>query len=94
MEQRKYPRKEIDLEVELSYLDAEPVIVHTRDISEGGLFLIMDSVEKRPVIGELVYVSLVGESANRETLPESAAVVVHQDAMGIGLAYVEMELDD
>ena len=93
MELRKYPRKEIDLEVELSYQDAEPVIVHTRDISQGGMFLFLNDIEIRPVIGELVYVKLVGESAMKETLPESVAVVVHQDTSGIGLAYVEMELD-
>ncbi|MCW8909985.1 MAG: PilZ domain-containing protein [Gammaproteobacteria bacterium] len=94
MELRKYPRKNIDLEVELSYPEEVVVIVHTRDISDGGMFLILDGVESPPVIGELVHVKLVGESAIKETLPESAAVVVHTDATGIGLAYVEIELDD
>ena len=93
MELRKHPRKDIDLEVELSYPDAEPVIVHTRDISDGGMFLILDGLEQKPGIGELVNVKLVGESAKKETLPESAAVVVHKDSLGIGLAYVEIELD-
>ena len=94
MDLRKHPRKDIDLEIELSYPDAEPVIVHTRDISDGGMFLILEGVEKPPVIGELVHVKLVGESAKKETLPESAAVIVHKDAVGVGLAYVEIELDD
>ena len=94
MDLRKHPRKDIDLEIELSYPDAEPVIVRTRDISDGGMFLILDGVESPPVIGELVHVKLVGESAKKETLPESSAVIVHKDAVGVGLAYVEIELDD
>lgn len=94
MEKRRYPRKEIDLEVELSSPDADPVIVHTKDISDGGMFLLIGEAEGRPMIGELVHVRLVGESAEKQTLPESAAVVVHTDSVGIGLAYVEMELDE
>ena len=49
MELRKHPRKNIDLEVELSYPE-EVVIVHTRDISDGGMFLILDGVKSPPVM--------------------------------------------
>ena len=31
---------------------------------------------------------------DQETLPENAAVVVHKDSTGIGVAYVKMELDE
>ncbi|MDH5766224.1 MAG: PilZ domain-containing protein [Gammaproteobacteria bacterium] len=93
MDKRKYQRKEIDLEVELSYPDISPMIVHTRDVSAGGMFILLDNAEKRPIIGEMVHVKLVGESAAQEVLPESAAIVVHQDPTGVGLAYIEMELD-
>ena len=70
------------------------MIVHTRDISDGGMFRILEGVESPPVIGERCHVKLVGESATKETLPESAAVIVHKDTIGVGLAYVEIELDD
>ncbi len=92
---RKSPRKEIDLEVELSSPGVQAQIVHTRDISDGGMFLTMNETDNIiPAIGEVVELKLVGESVAKETLSESAAVVVHRSATGIGLAYVKMELDD
>jgi len=91
---RKSVRKDIDLEIELSSPDVETQIVHTRDISDGGMFLHMNETDNViPTIGEVVELRLVGESSAKETLAESAAVVVHRLTTGIGLAYVKMELD-
>jgi len=92
---RQSERKEIDLEVELSSHEVEAQIAHTRDISDGGMYLFMNENDHIvPAIGEVVELRLVGASADRETLPESAAVVVHKANTGVGLAYVKMELDD
>ncbi len=91
-EKRKHPRRPVELEVELSYPSGDVKTVKTRDVSEGGLFLILDKLEK-PVLGELVGVKLVGDSADEEVFPSEEAVVVRYAADGIGLAFIEIEVD-
>ena len=93
MENRKSPRRNVILEVELSFPSGDKQIVSTRDISDGGIFLILDQLD-RPILGELLGVKLVGDSAEKETLPGTDAVVVHQDQEGIGLAFIQIELDE
>lgn len=93
MEHRKSPRRQVILNVELTYPDGATQVVSTRDLSDGGMFLILDKLH-RPILGELVGVQLVGESAEKETLPGSEAVVVHQESEGIGLAFIQMDFED
>ncbi|MCW9013347.1 MAG: PilZ domain-containing protein [Gammaproteobacteria bacterium] len=90
MDKRKFPRKEVILEVELGYQTGDIQVVHTRDISDGGLFVILEDVNK-PVIGEVVNVKLVGESAGLEVFPSAEAIVVRHEQSGIGLAFIEMD---
>ena len=92
-EKRKYPRRSVELNVELSYPSGDVKTVKTRDISEGGLFLILDELEK-PVLGEVVGVKLVDESAGKEVFPSDEAVVVRYAPDGVGLAFIEIEVDD
>ncbi len=80
------------LDIELGYPSGKNVIVTSRDISEGGLFLNMEN--DLPVLGEVVSVRLIGDSVGREIFPSDEAVVVHKEADGIGIAFIEMELDD
>jgi hypothetical protein len=93
MDNRKSPRRDIILDIELSYPSGDKQIVSTRDISDGGVFLILDQLD-RPVLGELVGVKLVGDSIEKEILPGTDAVVVHQEPQGIGLAFIQIELDE
>lgn len=95
MDNRKFTRKNITLSVRLTYPAGETQVVHTRDISDGGLFLILDKL-KRPIIGELVTVELMDAPENSESLPSSEAVVVRQEASGIGLSFIVMDfaMDD
>lgn len=90
MDKRKYPRRPVELDIELSYPSGEIITVKTRDISEGGLFLVLDDRDK-PMLGEVIGLTLVGESAGRETLPSAEAVVVHRAGDGIGVAFIVME---
>ena len=92
-DKRKHPRRPAVLDVELSYPSGEIKTVKSRDISDGGLFLVMDSRDK-PVIGELIGVKLTGDSARQETLPSGEAVVVHLAADGIGVAFIEMDFEE
>jgi hypothetical protein len=91
-DKRKYPRRPVVLNVELSYPSGEIKTVKSRDISEGGLFLVMEG--DSPVLGEVVGIRLTGDSVGEETLPSAEAVVVHKNADGIGVAFIEMEFDD
>ena len=92
-EKRKHPRRAVVLDVELSYPSGETKSVQSRDISAGGLYLVMEPRD-RPILGEMIGVKLVGESAHRETLPSAEAVVVHQTPDGIGVAFIEIEFDE
>ena len=91
-DKRKYPRRPVVLDVELSYPSGETIGVQSRDISDGGLFLVLDNRDK-PLLGEIIGVRLTGDSAEKETLPSSEAVVVHQAADGIGVAFIVMEFE-
>ncbi|HEX5635979.1 MAG TPA: PilZ domain-containing protein [Gammaproteobacteria bacterium] len=93
IESRRSPRQLIHLDVELTYPTGERHQAVTRDISDGGMFILISS-ELRPVLGELVLLRLVGRSIEKITLPATEAVVVHTAPQGIGLAYIFIEIDD
>ena len=92
-DKRRYPRRPVELDIELSYPSGQIHVVKSRDISEGGLFLVIDSASQ-PIIGEVLRIKLLGDSASKESLPSEEAVVVHQASDGIGVAFIEMELDE
>lgn len=93
-EQRKHPRRELHLEVELGFPSGEKQIVRTRDISEGGVFVVLDKL-RRPVIGEVVTVKLNDSAEDTgEVFPSQDAVVVRQEEGGVGLAFIELNFGD
>ena len=90
-EQRKHPRRELHIEVELGFPSGEKQIVRTRDVSEGGVFLVLDKL-RRPVIGEVVTVTINENGRQTELVfPSNDAVVVRQEEGGIGLAFIELD---
>jgi len=93
-EQRKYPRRKVHLEVELGFPSGEKQIVRTRDVSEGGVFVVLDKMHL-PVIGEVVTVKLNDtEKETGEIFPSQEAVVVRQEEGGVGLAFIELDFSD
>ncbi len=93
-EQRKYPRRELHIEVELGFPSGEKQIVRTRDVSEGGVFLVLDKL-RRPIIGEVVTVKICDNGQHKEMVfPSNDAVVVRQEEGGIGLAFIELDFAD
>ena len=86
---RKYPRKEIHVDVHLSFLDNEPVDVHTRDISEGGMFLILDDTSAYP-LGEMVNLRY-NDPIHDNTNTEKDAIIVRVADDGLGVAFVELD---
>ncbi len=89
MEQRQSPRRPVRLDIQITYPTGESHQVVSRDISDGGIFLILER-SSQPLIGELIYLEISGESSG-ETLPGTEAIVVHQTPEGMGLAFIEIK---
>ncbi len=95
-EKRKFPRQTLHVEVELGFPSGEKQVVRTRDVSESGVFLVLDKL-RRPVIGEVVTVKLTSDDSKKipeNLFPSSDAVVVRQEEGGIGLAFIELDFGD
>ena len=90
-ELRKHPRRIIHLEVELGFPSGEKKTVRTQDISDGGVFLVVDKL-RRPIIGEVVEVRIINDDQSTGvTFPSNDAVVVRQEESGIGVAFIELD---
>ena len=93
-EKRKYTRRDARFEVELGLPSGDIRLAGTRDVSDGGVFIILDQ-SQRPVIGEVVTVKLTESPQNvGESFPSSDAVIVRQEEEGVGLAFIELDFDD
>jgi len=91
-ELRKHPRRVVHLDVELKFPSGDKKMVRTQDLSEGGVFLIVDKL-RRPIIGEVVEVRLIDEEKESEhVFPSNDAIVVRQEEGGIGLAFIELDI--
>ena len=86
---RQFPRKEIQIEVELSFLEDTAHTLTTRNISQGGLFLQLKDTEHYPM-GEMVNLHYKNPLNNFEETTKDGVVVRHSDD-GIAIAFVEME---
>jgi len=85
---RRYPRKQIKVSVELTFLDEPYAIVNTRNISEGGMFIEVNAEVKFP-IGEMVNVHYL-DPLNDDTDTYKDAIIVHIADDGIGICFIEM----
>jgi len=90
MEQRQSPRRPVRLDVQIGIPSGETFQANSRDISEGGMFLLM-SREQQPRIGEMVSLRVIDGSG--EALPSTEAIVVHRLDDGIGIAFIHIEED-
>ena len=86
---RKVPREEIQIEVELSFLEDSSRTVITRDMSEGGLFMRLKDTGHYPM-GEMVNLRFKNPMADFEDTEKDAIIVRHTD-VGIAVAYVEID---
>ena len=86
---RRFPRQEIQIEVELSFLEDNARTVITRDMSEGGLFLRLTDNEHDPMgeMGNLRFKDPMSDFVNTE---KDGIIVRHTDD-GIAVAYVEID---
>ncbi|MFW2373461.1 MAG: PilZ domain-containing protein [Gammaproteobacteria bacterium] len=90
MEQRQSPRRPVRLDVQIGIPSGETFQVSSRDISEGGMFLMMSPLQQ-PTIGEMVSLQVIDDSP--EHLPSTEAIVVHRLDDGIGVAFIHIEED-
>ena len=86
---RQFPRKEIQIEVQLSFLGETPRTVITHDVSEGGLFMRLKDTDAYPM-GEMVNLRFKDPLADFEDTEKDAIIVRHADD-GIAVAYIEID---
>ncbi len=86
---RRYPRKEIEIEVELRFLEDNTRTLITRNMSEGGLFMPMNNTEHYP-LGEMVSLRFKNPLDNYIEIQKDA-IIVRLDDDGIAVAFVEID---
>jgi hypothetical protein len=86
---RQFPREDIQIEVELSFLEDESRTVITRDMSQGGLFLCLKDHEHYPM-GEMVNLNYKDPFSDYTPIEKDAVIVRHTDD-GIAVAFVEID---
>lgn len=87
-ENRKHLRIGLIVEIELTLPDVGLINVRTRNISDGGLYLVLDDIELPPLGGE-VTVRLKNKLGDGEEPPLNRAMVVRHEADGIGLQFLD-----
>ncbi len=87
--QRQFPRKDIQIEVELNFLEDVARKVITRDLSEGGLFMRLNN-PNHYTMGEMVNVNFKNPLNDFEDTNKDAIIVRHSDE-GIAIAFIEIE---
>lgn len=83
---RKHPRTRLRAAVTLRHPQVGEQHTHTRDISEGGAFLLAEGM-RLPELGEIVEVQVQGLSG--EEAPIVRMRVVRIDKEGVGLEFVD-----
>jgi c-di-GMP-binding flagellar brake protein YcgR len=86
---RQFPRQEIQIEVELHFLEDEPRKAITRDLSQGGLFLLLNN-STYYTMGEMVSLNFKNPLEDYENTEKDAIIVRHTDD-GMAVAFIEIE---
>lgn len=90
VERRKTERLPVAVEVQVEWTSATgegPLVLKTRDLSDGGLLLSIDG-QAMPPVGQVVTVRLKDLLADGEEPPVLKAEVIRQDHQGIGLKFL------
>lgn len=84
IENRKHERTDLEADVELRHPSLGSMVLKSRDVSDGGLFLVANGTAELPPIGSMVEVRALvfGDAA-----PILKAKVVRVAPDGIGLMY-------
>jgi len=87
-ELRRHLRIGLVVEIELTVPGKASANVLTKNISDGGLFLVVDGTQLPP-IGTEVKVRLKNQLGDGEEPPVNRALVVRHEPDGIGLEFIE-----
>jgi hypothetical protein len=85
---RKYPRTRLRAEVKLSHPKVGEQRTHTRDISEGGAFIMGEGIVL-PEIGDVVEVQVQGLPG--EAAPVVSMRVIRIDKEGVALQFLDAD---
>lgn len=88
IENRKHLRIGCKVEIQLTLSDNRQFDVNTLNISDGGLFLILDDIEM-PEVGTVVSVKVKQALGDGEEAPTNQAIVVRHEPSGIGLKFID-----
>ncbi|MBI3188709.1 MAG: PilZ domain-containing protein [Gammaproteobacteria bacterium] len=87
-ELRRHLRIGLVVEIDLTLPGQETIQVRTKNISDGGLFLVVDGLQL-PAVGTDVTVRLKNQLGDGEEPPVNRALVVRHEPDGIGLEFIE-----
>ena len=82
---RKHPRHPLTVDVKISHPDIGDKIVKTRNISDSGLFILVEPTVMPP-IGDIVQGQVQGE---QDDLPVVEMKIVRTEDEGVGLQFIE-----
>ncbi|MCW8853159.1 MAG: PilZ domain-containing protein [Gammaproteobacteria bacterium] len=86
--QRQHLRIGLVVDIELTLPSDEVMLVQTKNISDGGLYLVIDT-RGVPPIGTEVQVRIKNQLGDGEEAPINRAVVVRHEADGVGLKFLD-----
>ncbi len=87
--QRQFPRQDFQVEVEFNFLEEAPSKAITRDVSQGGLFMLLDN-PSHYTMGEIISLDFKNPLEDNADTHKDAIIVRHSDD-GIAVAYIEIE---
>lgn len=87
--QRQFPRKDIQIEVEFNYLDNATQKAITRDVSQGGLFMLLTNATDY-TMGEMLSLTYKDPLNDFVDTQKDAIIVRHTDD-GMAIAFIEIE---
>lgn len=89
--QRIHVRNKLRAEVKLSHPQVGDLKLHTRDISESGAYVFAEGSDL-PAVGEIVEVQVQGLGGGVPG-PVVSMQIVRFDSEGIGLKFLEQDID-
>jgi len=79
---RKHPRAKMNMQVMVQVSDEGRLQAQTRDVSEGGIFVMLDQAEM-PKVGDFVKVQVQGLTGGDPPWVEMQVVRVEGDGLGL-----------
>ena len=86
---RRYLRTEIEIDVELSFGENTTNGNKTQNLSEGGMFIVLEKPEIFP-LGDMV-IAKYNDPLNNDSETTKDAVIVRVAERGIAIAYIDLD---